>query len=123
MEIADTPAAGRQAIPASGRGRFRVSGRVFQGSILVYPAHAEPWPVTDTEGITASTLDPVPAEDIDILLVGCGASFRPPPEGLAEALKARGLALEWMDTGAACRTFNVLMAEDRRCAAALLAVD
>ena len=123
MEIAEPPAAGRQAIQAYGSGRFRVSGRVFQGSILVCPDHAEPWPVTDAGGITASALDQVPAEDIDILLVGCGASFLPPPKGLAEALKARGLALEWMDTGAACRTFNVLMAEDRLCAAALIAVD
>ena len=123
MENAAAPAARRQVIQAYGRRRFRVSGQVFQGSILVSPGHAEPWPVTDAEGITAASLDPVPAEAIDILLVGCGASFRPPPRGLAEALKARGMALEWMDTGAACRTFNVLMAEDRRCAAALIAVD
>ena len=123
MEIAEPPAAGRQVIQAYGGGRFRVSGRVFQGSILVTPDNAEPWPVMDASGITAQSLAPVPADDIDIVLVGCGAGFRPPPEGLAEALKARGLALEWMDTGAACRTFNVLMAEDRRCAAALIAVD
>ena len=122
METAD-PAAGRQVIQAYGRGQFRVSGRVFQGSILVTPGQAVSWPVTDAREITARSLDPVPAEAIDIVLVGCGAGFRPPPKGLAEALKARGLALEWMDTGAACRTFNVLMAEDRRCAAALLAVD
>ena len=123
MEIADTPGAGRQAIQSYGQGRFRVSGRVFKGSILVTPGQAESWPVTDAGGITAQSLDPLPAEAIDIVLVGCGPGFRPPPKGLAEALKARGMALEWMDTGAACRTFNVLMAEDRRCAAALIAVD
>ncbi len=123
MEIADTTATGRQVIQAYGRGRFRVSGRDFQGSILVTPDLAVPWPVTEAAGITARSLDPVKAEATDILLVGCGAGFRPPPGGLAEALKERGLALEWMDTGAACRTFNVLMAEDRRCAAVLIAVD
>mgnify|MGYP002020843111 CR=1 FL=1 len=123
MEIADAPSAGRQVIQAYGQGRFRVSSRVSRGSILVYPGQAEPWPVTDAERITAQSLDPVSSEAIDILLVGCGASFRPPPRGLAEALKERSMALEWMDTGAACRTFNVLMAEERRCAAALIAVD
>ena len=118
----DVPA-GRQIIQAYGRGRFRVSGRVFQGSILVTPGQAMPWPVTDASDITARSLDPVPGDATDIVLVGCGAGFQPPPKGLAEALRERGLALEWMDTGAACRTFNVLMAEDRRCAAALIAVD
>ena len=122
MEAAD-PAAGRQVIQAYGSGRFRVSGRVFEGSILVTPDNAGPWPVKRASDITAQSLDPVPADAIDIVLIGCGASFLLPPGGITEALKERGLALEWMDTGAACRTFNVLMAEDRRCAAALLAVD
>jgi uncharacterized protein len=117
------PAHVRQVIQAYGQGRFRVSGRVFEGSILLTPDSAEPWPVRRPRDITASSLDPVPADAVDILLVGCGERFGPPPKGLAEALRARGLALEWMDTGAACRTFNVLMAEDRRCAAALIAVE
>ncbi|MBI1985608.1 MAG: Mth938-like domain-containing protein, partial [Rhodospirillales bacterium] len=43
--------------------------------------------------------------------------------GLREDLKQAGLVLEWMDTGAACRTFNVLLAEERACAAALIAVE
>ena len=52
-----------------------------------------------------------------------GPAFLPSPKGLRESLKDRGLVLEWMDTGAACRTFNVLLAEDRHCAAALIAVE
>ncbi len=56
-------------------------------------------------------------------MLGCGARFAPPPKGLREGLKAQGVALEWMDTGAACRTFNVLLAEDRGAAAALIAVE
>jgi len=47
----------------------------------------------------------------------------PVPSGLGEALRQQGMVLEWMDTGAACRTFNVLLGEDRRIAAALIAVD
>ena len=62
-------------------------------------------------------------ESTEILLVGCGARFGPAPAGLARTLRAAGVALEWMDTGAACRTFNVLLAEDRLAAAALIAVE
>jgi len=56
-----------------------------------------------------------------ILIVGCGPVFEAPPAGLREALAELDVVLEWMDTGAACRTFNVLLSEDRPCAAALIA--
>ncbi len=63
------------------------------------------------------------AEGPEILLVGCGPCFLAEPAGLRAALREAGAVLEWMDTGAACRTFNVLLAEDRRAAAALIAVE
>jgi uncharacterized protein len=63
------------------------------------------------------------ADDIDILLIGCGPTFCAVPKGLRADIKAAGMVLEWMDTGAACRTFNVLVAEERRVCAALIAVD
>lgn len=74
--------------------------------------------------VTAATLQAVrdAEEATDILLAGCGPRFVPPPEGLREAIREMGLSLEWMDTGAACRTFNVLLAEERPVAAALIAV-
>ena len=59
----------------------------------------------------------------DILIVGCGRAFQLPPKGLKDGLGELGLVLEWMDTGAACRTFNVLLAEERAVAAALIAVE
>ena len=62
-------------------------------------------------------------EKVDILIVGCGPRFVPPPPGLRRALSEAGIVLEWMDTGAACRTFNVLLTEDRQVAAALVAID
>ena len=57
---------------------------------------------------------------IEILLIGSGGAFEMAPAALTQALSARSIALESMDTGAACRTYNVLMAEDRRVAAALI---
>jgi uncharacterized protein len=64
-----------------------------------------------------------PEPAAELLIIGCGARFAAPPKGLRQDLRARGIAVEWMDTGAACRTFNVLLGEDRRAAAAILAVD
>ena len=57
-----------------------------------------------------------------ILVVGCGPRFVAPPAGLAAALRRHEIGLEWMDTGAACRTFNILLLEDRPVAAALIAI-
>jgi uncharacterized protein len=116
--------AGRQLIQSYGEGRFRIAGVVHVGSVLVRPDRTQPWPVTEAVAITAegliAALGPEPA--VDILLIGCGAAFLPAPKELRTTLKAAGMALEWMDTGAACRTFNVLLAEERRAAAALIAV-
>ncbi len=60
---------------------------------------------------------------MDVLILGCGPAFQAPPAALRDGLKDWGVVLEWMDTGAACGTFNVLLAEDRACAAALIAVE
>ena len=79
------------------------------------------WPVNAADAVTVESLG-FALDGIDIVLVGCGPRFVAPPAPLRAALKARAVALEWMDTGAACRTFNVLLAEERRAAAALIAV-
>ena len=60
--------------------------------------------------------------DVELVLLGCGVKMALPPKALKQALKDKGIALEPMDTGAACRTYNVLLADGRRLAAALLPV-
>jgi len=60
---------------------------------------------------------------VEILVIGCGAKFVLPDEDLRKGLREHGIVLEWMDTAAACRTYNVLAIEDRVVAAALVAVD
>ena len=62
------------------------------------------------------------APAVELLILGLGPRFLPVPAALRQALKDQGIALEAMDTGAACRTYNVLLAEDRRVAAALIAL-
>lgn len=92
--------------------------------MIVWPEGVTAWAGAVTEAITAESLQPLRtiAEPIDLLLIGCGPAFAPEPPGLRAGLRDFGVGLEWMDTGAACRTYNVLLTEGRRVAAALIAV-
>lgn len=115
---------GRQIIEAYGGGGFRISGVRHQGSVIVMVDRVLPWPVAEAAELDAGSVAPVIEADVDVelLLVGCGPDLRPLPGAVVEALRAAGIAAEPMDTGAACRTYNVLLAEERHVAAALIAV-
>ena len=125
MDITPLLPRGRQVIESYGGGRFRVSGIYHEGSLIVTPETSLPWPVSDFSELTHASLKPLLSLDYrpSVLLIGCGRSIRPLPEGLRAALRAEGMVLEPMDSGAACRTYNVLMSEERQVAAALIAVD
>ncbi len=125
METTPAAAAGRQLIESYGDGRFRISGAVHEGSVLVLPERSLAWPVAAIEEISLDNLAPViaVAAALEILLIGCGPRLAPVPEGLRQALRGHGLVVEPLDTGAACRTYNVLITEDRPVAAALIAVE
>jgi uncharacterized protein len=114
----------RQVIQGYGPGHFRISMVEHSGPVLVTPEQSFAWPVAGAAEIAADNLAAVLAVSppIELLVLGCGerAVFVPP--AVRAALRARGLALEIMDTGAACRTYNVLLAEGRRVAAALIPV-
>lgn len=100
-----------------------MAGVAHVGSIIVFPERAVPWPISGADDITVKSLQEAVNGGCRILLIGCGPRFLPPPGALRRELKEQGIILEWMDTGAACRTFNVLLAEDRNMAAALVAVE
>jgi uncharacterized protein len=80
-----------------------------------------PWPVAGLDDATPDSLMPVLEGGVEILLIGCGPRMRMVPRPLRDALKAARIAVEAMDTGAACRTYNMLLLEGRLVAAALLA--
>ncbi len=125
MDVTPEIHAGPKLVQAYGDGGFTIEGRRYAGSLLLFPDRVAPWPVARIEDVTADSLDEVLAQTpkVEILLVGCGASFMRAPPGLFEGLRRAGIAVDLMDTGAACRTYNVLVAEARRVAAALVAVD
>ena len=118
MELTAVNPAGRQVIERYAPAGFRVSGVVYQGPVLVFPDRTLPWA---DAALSAESLAPVVEHGgIELLLLGLGRRTVPVAAGLRASLKAAGILLETMDTGAACRTYNVLLAEDRRVAAALL---
>jgi uncharacterized protein len=121
MELMPVIPSGRQVIEGYGAGGFRISGIIYARSILVFPEATLVWPVSGIGELTLEALQPVVERGgTEILLLGCGARVAPVSLALRQGLKALGISLEPMDTGAACRTYNVLLAEDRRVAAALL---
>ena len=125
MDVTPLIPQGAQIIQAYSGGAFRVSGQDYDGPIVVTAEKTISWPVAEMTGPLTdddfSILFPESA-NLDVILVGCGARMGAIPFALRQALKERGLTVEFMDTGAACRTYNVLMAEGRRVAAALLPV-
>jgi len=114
----------RPRITGYGGGGFRISGASFDGSVLILPEHAEPLPVASVAALEPAHLAPLLAAEIkpELLLVGCGASIAPLPPAVRQTLAAQSVGVELMDTGAACRTYHVLAAEQRRVAAILIAI-
>lgn len=115
---------GRRRIDAYGGGGFRFADLSHRGSLLGLPSGMWAWPyrqpVELDEAAFARVLDE--ADEIDVLLVGTGVDIAGLRPAVRAALKARSVVVEPMATGAAARTWNVLVGEGRRVAAALLAV-
>ena len=121
MELTPLVPTGRQVIERYGENGFRVAGIIYRGSVLVFPDRTLLWSAVRVSDVTWESMAPVVEHGgVKILLLGLGRGMRVVPPTLRSALHAAGIVLESMDTGAACRTYNVLVAEDRRVAAALL---
>ena len=116
---------GRAPIDAYGNGGFRFADMSHRGSILCLPSGIYGWPPASFDDIDPGTLKRVMAEAaaIDVLLIGFGLAPRRIGDEISSALKRAGVSSDAMTTGSAVRTFNVLLAEDRRVAAALIAVE
>jgi uncharacterized protein len=116
---------GRAPIDAYGNGGFRFADMSHRGSILALPSGIQAWNVRSAAEIDATTLARVfdEAKAIEILLVGTGDALTPLPRESRAALERAGLFPDLMATGAAVRTFNVLLSEGRAVAAALVAVE
>ena len=111
-------------IDAYGDGGFRIAGRRIEGSVLLTPGGLYSWPGIDMADLDDVTLGPIiaAAAGFDLLLFGCGPRIVRPSKAVQAILRDRQIACDYLDTGAACRTYNVLLAENRLVAAAVIAV-
>ena len=111
-----------QYIRSYGPGRFLISEREWHEPVLVTPSETVPWPAKAATDLSLVSLAALPATGTptELVVLGCGprAVFIAPD--VRAALKGAGMALEVVDTGSACRIYNVLLAEGRRVAAALI---
>ena len=112
-----------QVIQSYGAGRFRISNIVYEHAVLVLPDRTLKWDADAASPLTIPSLAPLRERaGIKILLVGGGKRALQIPSGVRVWLREAGIVAETMDTGAACRTYGVLLAEGRQVAAALLPV-
>lgn len=125
IEMREAHFPGRAPIDAYGNGGFRFAEMSHRGSIMCLPSGVHGWEPKTPPLLTINDLKLIldQAKDIEILLVGTGIDLRPIPAEIRDILRAHGIACDPMSTGAAVRTYNVLLAEDRAVAAALMAVD
>jgi uncharacterized protein len=125
LVMTDAPHLPRSApIEAYGQGGFVFAGMSHRGSLLCLPDAIWAWPVTRADEIDRYSLQRVfeSANGIDTLIVGTGTTVWLPPAELRRALRAVKVVLDVMQTGPAIRTYNVMIGERRRVAAALIAV-
>jgi uncharacterized protein len=112
-------------IDAYGEGGFRVAGAWRAGSILIVGDEAQSWAVSAPSELTVDAIAPVLSAGragSEFLLLGMGGANALPPRAVREAVAKAGLGLEFMDTPAAARLYNVLTSDGRRLACGLIAV-
>ena len=112
----------RQVIESYGAQGFRISGIMHAGAVIVTPQAVYPWNAAAWLDITIDSFTPIFDAGVEILLIGSGRRMQMLAPTLRQELRSRGIVADVMDTGAACRTYAILLAEERRVAAALLPV-
>jgi len=122
MDVTPLLRPGQQIIQSYAGGGFRVSGQAYQGGVIVWPEETLPWSLSLFSALQISNFSPIYGHDPlpDVVLFGTGSTQQFLLPAVRQQLRDKGLVIEVMDTGAACRTYNVLVAEGRRVVAALL---
>ncbi len=125
IEIREAHFPGRAPIDAYGNGGFRFADMSHRGSLLLLPSGIYGWEPVDAKELSVGHFEKVLAEaqDIEVLLIGTGDGMRVLPKELRAAFKEAGISIDPMSTGAAVRTYNIMLSESRAVAAALIAVE
>jgi uncharacterized protein len=121
MKLQSNSQSGGRSIAAHGPGWIEIAGSRYLRSLVVTATAIDPhWGPDSFEALAESHLAALAAFEADVLLLGTGSRQRFPPTTMLRALIEKGVGIEIMDTAAACRTFNLLAAENRSVVAALI---
>lgn len=116
--------AGKKIIESYGAGAFKITGEKFENNIIIFPDSIHKFQSSNIENAKPEDITEIEkkADEIEVLLVGCGAATEFFSNEIEAKLKNKNINIEYMDTGAACRTYNVLLSEERKVAVVLIAV-
>lgn len=121
MKLHLNQAAGRNAFTGYGEGYVLINGVRHESNMLVMPdSPVAVWAVQDPSDMSGDQIRHLAELDVEVLLIGTGPRLRFPAPKLLQPLFRAGIGVEIMDTPAACRTYNILMGEGRKVAAALI---
>lgn len=125
MDFTENKSHAETFIAGYGDGGFRIGDQKFTGSLIMTPEGFYPWSVDEHHNITLESLEKVTsvADQIELLLIGMGQNMAFLNKEVRAALEKQGIFVDVMATGAAARTYNVLLQEGRRVAVALIAID
>lgn len=115
---------GKKVIESYGGGGFKVTGEKYSENIIIFPDKVCSFPPATVEKADEQSVHEIirKADEIEILLVGAGKTTDFLPDNVEKLLKSKNINVEYMDTGAAARTYNVLLTEERKVAVILIAV-
>jgi uncharacterized protein len=121
MKLTDESRAATNSVRSYSPGELRIGDACYTRScVIAAETMISDWPPQTFDELQVEHLDAVIALKPEVVILGTGPQQHFPAPRLMSKLLARGIGVEVMDTGAACRTFNILIAEDRRAVAALL---
>ncbi len=125
MEFIEARYSGRPHIETYGNGGFRFTGGSHAGSLLLLPDNVMAWEIAEYRAANSECFSAVLEcpQKIELFIFGSGARLIFPGKAVRDLFKARNIRLECMNTGSACRTYNVLLSENRNVAAGLIAVE
>ena len=123
MKLTDETQRGTNFIRAYSSGEVRIGERVVRHHCIVTAQEVHEWTPRSFDSMTLADLEPLLALSPEIVILGTGESQRFPDPSVLGAMLSRGIGCEVMTTAAACRTYNVLVSEDRKVVAALLISD
>jgi len=123
MEFTEINSSEEAFVAGYGDGGFRMGDSRFEGSMMITPDGFYPWAVSEKSEISIENLEPIlNASGVEIIVIGLGPNMAFLPKNIRATFEEKKIAIEAMDTGAAARTYNVLLQEGRLVAAALIAI-